>query len=300
MAQTINKHIQIIGIPLDLGQSRRGVDMGPGALRYAGLKEHLQKIGYEVEDIGDLHVPIRERLPSRKPTEYAGEIEQVCQVIYEIGKEALQKEYIPLFLGGDHSIAIGSIGGITDQRSSGVIWIDAHGDFNIPETSPNGNIHGMPVAVLLGYGIESLVHAGRPGPKLRASDIVLVGTRDLDYDEKGLLSESGIKLFTMEYIDEHGIAAVARLVIEQFSHQSSLHISLDMDAIDPMYAPGVGTPAPGGLTYRECHLLMEMLHKTGKVHSMDIVEINPILDNKNQTARNAVEFTASLFGRTIL
>ncbi|HEX3020007.1 MAG TPA: arginase [Chitinispirillaceae bacterium] len=296
----MQKSVQIIGVPLDLGQSRRGVDMGPSAIRYAGLASRLQKLGFAVQDYGNILVPVREHLPQKDSPGYASEIETVCSEIYQIGCEALQKEALPLFLGGDHSIAVGTIAAVTDQSPCGVIWIDGHGDFNLPETSPNGNIHGMPVSILLGYGLQNLIDVGRRGPKLKPDEIVLIGTRDLDYDERNLLKSSGIRIYTMREIDERGIAAVTRESLHLLSHLPSVHVSLDMDALDPIVGPGVGTPAPGGLSYREAHLLMSMVHDSGKLRSMDIVEINPILDNKNMTAKVAVELAASLLGEKIL
>jgi arginase len=197
----MKNQIRIIGAPLDLGQSRRGVDMGPSAIRYAGLSQRLQKLGYDVEDYGNIPVPVREHLPAKESPGFATEIEDVCTHLYEIGSQSIVEGFFPLFLGGDHSIAIGTIGAITHKTPAGVLWIDGHGDFNIPETSPNGNIHGMPVSVLLGYGLQNLVNTGRQGPKLRPDQIVLIGTRDLDYDERNMLKSSGIKIFTMKHID---------------------------------------------------------------------------------------------------
>lgn len=292
--------VQIIGVPLDLGQSRRGVDMGPSAIRYAGLSARLQKLGYRVEDYGNISVPVREHLPEKNSPGYSAEIESVCEQIYKVGCRAIENGAFPLFLGGDHSIAIGTIGAVTDRSPSAVIWIDGHGDFNIPETSPNGNIHGMPVSVLLGYGMQNLINVGRHGPKIQSDQIVLIGTRDLDYDERNMLKTSGIRIYTMREIDERGVAAIMREVLHQFSHLPSIHISLDMDALDPLDAPGVGTPSPGGLNYREAQLIMDMAYDSGKIASMDIVEINPILDNKNMTAKVAVELAASVFGEKIL
>jgi arginase len=296
----MSNQIKIIGVPLDLGQSRRGVDMGPSAIRYAGLSKRLRKLGYTVEDFGNIQVPVREHIPEKEGAGFASEIEYVCSQIYDIGKQAIENGQFPLFLGGDHSIAIGTIGAVTASKPAGIIWVDAHGDFNIPETSPNGNIHGMPVSVLLGYGLQNLVDVGRRGPKIHPNQIVYIGTRDLDFDERNMLKASGIKIFTMREIDERGIGAVVNNALEHLSPFQSIHLSIDMDAIDPLTAPGVGTPAPGGLTYREAHLLMEMLHESQLVHSMDIVEINPILDHKNVTAEVAVELAASLFGETII
>ena len=292
--------VHILGIPLDLGQSRRGVDMGPSAIRYADLAFKISKLGYNVEDWGNVTVPVREHLPRKDAPGYVSEIKDVCNSIYNIGRQIISKNGFPLFLGGDHSLAIGTVAAVTENSPSGVMWIDAHGDFNIPQTSPNGNIHGMPVSILLGYGIEELVDVGRPGRKLYPDQIVLIGTRDLDYDERGMLRESGIRIYTMREIDERGMAAVARDAISCLGHLPSIHISFDMDAIDPFLAPGVGTPSPGGLSYREAHLLMEIVSDTGKVGSMDIVEINPILDHRNDTAEIAVELACSALGQEIL
>ncbi|NLP03550.1 MAG: arginase [Fibrobacter sp.] len=292
--------VHILGIPLDLGQSRRGVDMGPSAIRYADLAFKISKLGYNVEDWGNVTVPVREHLPRKEAPGYVSEIRDVCNSIYNIGKQIISKNGFPLFLGGDHSLAIGTVAAVTENSPSGVMWIDAHGDFNTPQTSPNGNIHGMPVSILLGYGIEELVDVGRPGRKLHPDQIVLIGTRDLDYDERGMLRESGIRIYTMREIDERGIAMVARDAISYLGHLPSIHISFDMDAIDPFLAPGVGTTSPGGLSYREAHLLMEIVSDTGKVGSMDIVEINPILDHRNDTAEIAVELVCSALGQEIL
>ncbi|TAL30339.1 MAG: arginase [Spirochaetes bacterium] len=293
------KKIRIIGIPMDLGQSRRGVDMGPSAMRYACLSDKLSSLGYEVEDIGNIRVDDRDSLHIRGNIEYADPIGRACALTYDAARKAVAEGYIPVFLGGDHSIAIGSVGGVTHDSECGVLWVDAHGDFNVPETSPNGNIHGMPVAVLTGYGIPQLVNLGRPGPKITPRDIVLFGIRDLDYDEKTLLKESGIKIFTMRDIDEKGIAHTAMDALKLLGRHRRLHVSLDMDVLDPADAPGVGTKARGGTTYREAHLLMEILADTNMVGSLDIVEINPILDHRNQTATLAVELAASLFGKRI-
>ncbi|MDR2728456.1 MAG: arginase [Chitinispirillales bacterium] len=292
--------IEIIGIPLDLGQARRGVDMGPSALRYAGLSSKLAALGYYVEDYGNIAVPVREHLPPSSPIEYSPYIEQVCKRAYDTGKAALKNGRIPVFLGGDHSISIGTIGAVTHEQSAGVIWFDGHGDFNLPKTSPNGNIHGMPLSILLGYGIPELVNCGRQGAKLRPNDVVLVGVRDLDYDERGLLKKSGIRIYTMREIDERGIAAVMTEAAERLSRLGRIHVSLDMDVIDPLSAPGVGTPAPGGLTYREAHLAMEILADSRLACSMDIVEINPIIDDRNTTALMAAGLAASFLGKKIL
>ena len=295
------RKVRIIGVPMDLGQMRRGVDMGPSAIRYAGLSARLARLGHTINDAGNIDVPVREHLMQADRDEIVDTIRKTCEQAYAQGREAVSAGEFPLFLGGDHAMAIGTIGGITHEEPAAVIWIDAHGDFNVPETSPNGNIHGMPVAILLGMGLSELVNVGRAGPKVSAQDVVLLGTRDLDYDERDLLKTSGITVKTMREIDEKGIGEVVRGILKTtLKHARRLHISIDMDAIDPRDAPGVGTPAPGGLTYREAHLIMEMLHDTGKVVSMDIVEINPILDQQNQTSRMAVDLAASLLGERIL
>jgi arginase len=296
----LSKKIRIIGVPLDLGQNRRGVDMGPAAIRCAGLREHLIEMGYEVEDSGNIPVPLKENLQPKSAIEFAPEISKICSLVYRAAAVSIEEGYCPIFLGGDHSIAIGSIGGITARERSGVVWIDAHGDYNIPQTSPNGNIHGMPVAVLTGIGLPELVDTGRAGAKVRTTDIVYIGTRNLDYDERSLLKKSGIKIFSMKDIDENGMSSTVRDALGTLNHLEKIHVSLDMDAIDPIFAPGVGTPDTGGLTYREVHLLMELLYESRKVCSMDIVEINPVLDHQNQTAQLAVELAESLFGRSIL
>ncbi len=292
--------IKIIGIPLDLGQSNRGVDMGPSSIRYAGLSTRLKKLGYEVHDTGNLSVPIRDSLDETENGTYLTAIQKVCETLYKEARAAVENGFSPVFLGGDHSIAIGSIGGITHDGPTGVIWIDAHGDANTPESSPSGNIHGMPVSVLLGDGFPGLVNVGRQGPKLAPEDIVMIGIRDLDRAERERLKENGITIYTMRDIDERGMARVANEALEKLSHRERLHVSLDLDALEPHEAPGVGTPSNGGLTYREAMLLMEIIADSDRFSSLDLVEINPILDTRNQTSRIAVELAASLFGKSIL
>ena len=289
--------VRIIGVPVDLGQTKRGVDMGPGAIRYAGLSKRLGMLNYAVSDQGNIRVPVRESI---KAGMIFQELCTACESAYTLGREAVQEGLIPLFLGGDHSISIGSVGGVTHDKPAGVIWIDSHGDFNTPESSNSGNIHGMALAVLAGYGVPELVNIGRPGAKLKPEDIVLISIRDLDEDEGQLLKKTGIKVFTMRDIDEHGMSTIASRALEHLGHMSRLHISIDMDSIDPSEAPGVGTPVPGGLTYREAHLLMEILADSGKCTSIDIVEINPLEDKNNRTANVAVELAVSLLGKRIL
>ncbi|MCP3940975.1 MAG: arginase [Desulfobacteraceae bacterium] len=296
------KQISIIGVPMDFGQHLRGVDMGPAALRYTGLISRLRQLGHLVVDKGDVSIPIRDEdgpVPLSED-KYLNEITQICQAVYDAGREAIQERHFPLFLGGDHSIAVGTVAAVSGDEPMGLVWIDAHGDFNTPETSPSGNIHGMPLAALIGEGHSSLVNVGRPGAKIDPENVVLIGQRDLDPAEKIRLKKSGITIFTMRDIDEQGISSVANKAIMKFAHLRRIHLTLDMDSLDPVEAPGVGTPVPGGISYREAHLLMEILADSGKVTSMDLVEVNPILDVANKTANLAVELTLSALGKSIL
>lgn len=294
------KPIRIIGVPIDLGQSQRGVDMGPSALRYAGLSSALKALNYPLHDSGNIFVPVRDTLTEDAGGDFLPSIQQVCQSVYESAQQAVTAGEIPLFLGGDHSLAIGTIGGITSREPAGVIWIDAHGDANRPQTSPSGNVHGMPLASLLGEGFPELVNVGRPGAKLEGRDVVMIGIRELDAGERDWLRHSGIRVYTMRELDERGMSAVIREALVCLEHRHRIHVSLDMDSLDPTQAPGVGTPSIGGLGYREAQLLMEIIADSGKLCSADIVEINPILDHENRTARMAVELLASLFGKSIL
>jgi arginase len=293
----MDKKIRIIGVPMDLGQSNRGVDMGPGAVRYAGLKSKLGELGYEIIDTGNIEVPVRESLDKES---LIPEIIRICEAVYRSGRDAVNEECIPIFLGGDHSIAIGSIGGISDKTETGLLWIDAHGDYNTPKTSVTGNIHGMALAVLTGEGIPELVNLGRKGPKISPENTVIIGVRNLEKEERRILVENGIKIFTMRDIDEHGVHAVMKEALEQLGKLPQIHVSLDADCLDPFTAPGVGTPVSGGLTIREAHLIMETVADTGLLSSMDIVEVNPLLDHANQTARIAVDLAVSLFGKRII
>jgi len=294
------KKVRIIGVPVDLGQEQRGVDLGPGALRYAGLSSRLTDLGYEVEDMGNLQVPVRDVLDGEREVHYLPSIRKVCEAVYQAGRDAIDDGVLPIFMGGDHSLAIGSIGGVTHDEPAGVVWIDAHGDFNTPGTSPTGNIHGMAVAALLGDGFEELVQVGRHGAKLKAADIVMIGLRELDPQEKVRLRESGVAVYTMRDVDELGMGCVAREALGKLSHLSRIHVSLDLDGLDPIEVPGVGTTSPGGLTYREAQLLMEIIADSRQLCSLDLVEINPILDQRNRTAKIAVELAASVFGATII
>lgn len=292
--------IRIIGVPIDLGQSKRGVDMGPAAVRYAGLTAHLASLGHTVNDFGNIAVPIRETVADEALRHYLPSICDSCRAVYQAGRLAREQGEIPLFIGGDHTLAIGSIGGVTQVEPAGLIWIDAHADFNTPQTTLTGNIHGMTLAVLLGDGYPELVDIGRPGPKLLPEDVVMIGIRELDPEERTRLRESGIAVYTMRDIDERGIGSITREALERLEHQDRLHVSLDMDSLDPLAGPGVGTTSPGGFSYREAQLLMEIIADSQRCSSLDIVEINPILDHHNQTARLAVELASSLFGKRIM
>lgn len=296
----MSRDIRIIGVPVDLGQSKRGVDMGPAALRYAGLADALTALGHRVTDLGNLAVPLRETVAGEAAARYLPSIARVCRETYAAARLAIESGATPLFLGGDHSLAIGSIGGVTAVRPCGLLWFDAHADFNIPQTSLTGNVHGMTLAALLGEGYPELVDVGRPGPKLRPDDVVLVGIRELDPGERERLKGSGVMVYTMRDIDERGIGAVVREALQRLEHCHGVHVSLDLDCLDAQAGPGVGTPSPGGLSWREAQLAMELIADCDCCGSLDIVEINPILDRHNRTAQLAVELAASLFGKRIL
>ncbi|MFK7959715.1 MAG: arginase [Phycisphaerales bacterium] len=294
------RSIRLFGVPMDLGQETRGVDLGPGAIRYAGLRRRLRRLGHTVEDFGNIEVPVRDQVDPDERANYIPEIARVCQRMADAAIKACNEGTTPVFLGGDHSIAIGSVSGVAQAGRTGVIWVDAHGDYNTPETSPTGNVHGMPVAVLCGDGPEELVNVGGPGPKLRPEDIVQIGIRDLDDAERERLRDSGITVFTMRDVDQRGIGAVTRDALERLSHLDRLHVSFDLDSLEPREAPGVGTPVHGGLSYREAHFLCEIVADTDRLTSFDLVEVNPILDERNKTASAAVEMAESIFGASIL
>lgn len=291
----------IFGVPMDLGQRRRGVDMGPSAIRYAGLQDRLSKIGWQVCDSGNISVPVVEQIdhdPGDGLAHNATAIGDVCRDLHGQVRAALANSDRVITLGGDHSIALGTISAALMQAPRvGVLWIDAHGDFNTPETTPSGNVHGMVVSALMGRCPPALTVGG---VRLLPNQIVQIGIRDLDAEEKIALAGSGIKVFTMRDVDENGMAMVVHAALNALGNVDAIHISFDMDSLDPKIAPGVGTPVPGGLTYREAHLLLEMLADDGRVRSLDLVEVNPILDERNATAQVAVELAASLFGSRIL
>ncbi|EIT87357.1 arginase [Fictibacillus macauensis ZFHKF-1] len=301
----MKKEITIIGVPMDLGQTRRGVDMGPSAIRYAGIVERLEDIQHEVQDFGDIHIGRPDGFQAQDPTHNLKNLKEVAEASEKLAdavSSVIAKERFPLVLGGDHSIAIGSLAGIAKHYSNlGVIWYDAHGDLNTAETSPSGNIHGMPLAASLGIGHESLTSIGGYMPKVKPENIVIIGARSLDEGERELIKEKGIKVYTMHEIDRVGMTAVMEETIAYLKDKTDgVHLSLDLDGLDPMDAPGVGTPVLGGISYRESHLAMEMLAESQMITSAEFVEVNPILDERNKTATVAVALMGSLFGEKLL
>ncbi|HEY8908901.1 MAG TPA: arginase [Desulfosporosinus sp.] len=297
-----NNIIRIIGVPIDLGSGRRGVDMGPSAIRNAGLNERLQRLGWEVEDFGNIDVPIPEtRAIKDKRLKYLPEIVQVNEQLQLMVSEAMKDGVIPLILGGDHSLGIGSLAGMaSDGRCFGLIWFDTHGDYNSLDTTDSGNIHGMPLAVANGIGARELTSIGGLQKKIREENTVIIGAREIDIQERKMLHQSKITVFTMRDIDQLGMKEVISRGIKIASQGTDgIHVSFDLDVIDPEEAPGVGTPVVGGITYREAHLAMELLADSGRVLSMDMVEVNPILDNQNKTAELAVGLVCSAFGKQI-
>ncbi len=292
---------------MDLGQSRRGVDMGPSALRGAGLQSSIKKLGLQVEDIGNLSVKQPEEMPvGEKRAKYLQEIAETCADVAAAAEKSLGEGFLPLVLGGDHSIAAGVAAGVAnffrkDKKQIGYLWLDAHGDMNTPESSPSGNVHGMPLAAIMGYGAPELVDLLGFKPKAEPSNIVIVGARDLDAQERKIVKKSGIHVFTMRDIDERGMREVMSDALKHaMDDTAGIAVSLDMDFVDPADAPGVGTPVRGGVTYREAHLAMEMIADTESMVSLEVVEINPILDEHNRTALLGVELVLSGLGQKIL
>lgn len=298
-----NNEIAMVGVPMDLGADRRGVDMGPSAIRYASVKEKLAGLGYRVKDLGNLVVPTPESMDAgENKLKYMREITAVSRELAETTDQVVQSGCFPLILGGDHSIAIGSVAGVArHHKRMGVIWFDAHGDLNTSKTSPSGNIHGMPLAISLGWGHPDLVNIGGVSPKLRPEDVVIIGARQLDEGERTLIREQGIHVFTMHDIDRMGMGPVMEEALQIVTDGTDgVHLSLDLDSLDPVDAPGVGTPVAGGITYRESHLAMEILAETGVLTSAEFVEVNPILDHGNRTAKAAVALIGSVFGEKVL
>ncbi|MGM0590593.1 MAG: arginase [Halobacteriota archaeon] len=302
----MSRPVRIIGAPTDYGSNRRGVDMGPSAIRYADLASALADAGVDSEDAGDLVVARAEECdpeatpPRRGRAKFLWETRDVSLRLADSVADTLDAETTPLVLGGDHSVAIGSVSGSARNASIGVLWFDAHGDFNTPETSPTGNIHGMPLAAVLGRG-SFASHAWATVPGLREENVALVGLRDLDPDEKQAIRESGVTAFTMSDIDEEGIVDVVEAALDVATDGvDGVHVSVDLDWLDPMEAPGVGTPVRGGASYREAHAALELVASSGMLRSFEMVEVNPILDEHNRTAELAVELCASAFGKRIL
>jgi arginase len=299
--------IGIVGVPLDLGGGRRGVDMGPSAVRIAGISDRLAALGHEVRDLGDLETPLQETTPPGDPRQrYLAEIARVCQALHDRSRDVLVDGGIPIVLGGDHSLGAGSVAASAsfarrDGRPLGLIWIDAHGDMNTPETTLSGNVHGMPLAALLGAAPAALADIGGFAPKVLPAHTALIGVRNLDEREKAAVRGSGVLVFTLKDIDRLGMAAVTeRALAHATAGTVGVHVSFDLDVCDPAIAPGVGTPVKGGLDYREAHLFMEMVADSGRLIALDLVEVNPVLDLQNATAVLAAELAASAFGMGIL
>ncbi len=295
--------LSIIGMPMDLGQTRRGVDMGPSAIRYAGIVERLKPLFDEVHDLGDIPIGRPEVVVDKESNlRNLDLVAEKSALLADKVDNAVQSGAFPLVLGGDHSIAIGTLAGVSKHyKNLGVIWYDAHGDLNTAETSPSGNIHGMPLAVSIGLGHHLLTDIGGYGPKVKPENVVIIGARALDDGEKDLIKEIGIKVYTMHEIDRMGMAKVMEETIAYLKDKTDgVHLSLDLDGLDPNDAPGVGTPVIGGISYRESHLAMEMLEESKIITSAEFVEVNPILDEKNKTAKVAVELMGSLFGEKLL
>jgi arginase len=301
------RKIRVIGVPLDLGQSRRGVDMGPSAVRVAGLEARLEALGHVVEDAGNVAVAIPEqKKEGHARAKYLKEITATCTKHAELVLKTLELGKIPIVLGGDHSVAAGTVSGVAEfyrkqNQRIGLIWIDAHADINTPDSSPSGNVHGMPLAAIMGLGPPELANIFNFHPKVNPENCVLVGVRDVDTIEKENIRKAGVEVFTMRDIDERGMRAVMEEALRMAGRGTAgYHVSLDMDWIDPEDAPGVGTPVWGGATYREAHLAMEIIADHGRMLSFEIVEVNPVIDEHNQTADLAVELTLSAFGKKIL
>jgi arginase len=307
MPRPYPEDIHVIGVPLDLGAGRRGVDMGPSAVRIAGVSERLERLGYRVADTGDVPVPIPESAdPGDPKAHYLPQIAEVATALADRVTTAMRAGAIPLVLGGDHSLSIGSIAGAArwareNDADLGLLWFDAHADMNTPETTPSGNIHGMPLAASLGYGDPALTEIAGFSPKVRWDRTVLIGARDVDRGERALIREAGIRTFTMREIDEDGIVPVLEEALAIVSEGTAgFLVSWDMDFVDPNFAPGVGTAVKGGVDYREGHLALEIVSDTDGMIAMDLVETNPILDEHNRTGRLGMELILSAFGKTIL
>jgi arginase len=296
------RRVAIIGAELDLGAGRRGVDMGPSAIRYAGLGERLRAIGIDAQDWGNVYADIRETTDAGDPSaRFLTQIRETAERIAEQVRTASGNGFTPLVLGGDHSVALGTIGGLASLHGPGaVLWFDAHGDLNTPSTTPSGNVHGMPLAAALGLAGAGFESNSWPLPALEPSRVVLIGARSIDPGEKEAINELGVAAYTMSDIDRRGVEPVLREALERVDGAPFVHVSVDLDLVDPDVAPGVGSPARGGFSYREAHLAMELVAESGLLTSLELVEVNPILDHENETARLAVELAASALGARIL
>jgi arginase len=294
--------IDVIGVPMDFGQGRRGVDMGPSAIRYAGLRESIESLGRAIHEIGNLPVPIPELCRSDAEPNLRNIdciVPVACDLMARVS-EIIAEGHFPIILGGDHSLSLGSIKGAARHKKLGVLWVDAHADFNTPQTTPSGNLHGMPLAALTGRGDPRMTGLGGETVSIRPERIAIVGARDIDPGERDNLREAGVRVFSMHEVDSYGIHTVMQQALDIVSSGADgIYLSFDMDSLDPLYAPGVGTPVQGGLTYREAHLVCEVLAETGKLAGMDFVEVNPILDDRNKTAKLAVELILSALGKRI-
>jgi len=295
------REIAVIGAALDLGQGRRGVDMGPSAIRYAGLEERLTSLGFVVRDHGNVETAVPEATALQdERARFLPEIKRTCERIAAKVVEAVDRGTTPLVLGGDHSVALGTLGGLASSYGAGgVLWIDAHSDINTPETSPSGNVHGMALGAALGLGGDAFASDSWPLPAVDPKRVALVGVRQLDDGERQLLRDAGVRVFTMSEIDRIGVERAMHEALDRVAGPNFVHVSLDLDALDPEIAPGVGTPVRGGLTYREAHLALELVAESGLPGSLEVVEVNPILDRENTTALTAVELVASALGKTI-
>ncbi|MDA3098703.1 arginase [Staphylococcus pseudintermedius] len=301
----MNKIIELIGAPTTFGQKKLGVNLGPDAIRYAGVLPRLKRIGHEVIDTGNVDVPpvdIEKFMSQQEGLQNYEEILAFSKSLKEKVSDSIRQQHFPVILGGDHSLAIGSISGVAEHYDHlGVIWYDAHGDLNVPEESPSGNMHGMPLRILAGEGDEKLVQLGGFAPKVKPENIVLIGMRDLDFGEREYIKKHQTRTYTMADIDERGIRSVIEESIAYLKDKTDgVHLSLDVDALDPNETPGTGTKVSGGLTYRESHYALELLNQSGMITSMDIVEVNPLLDVENHTAEQAVALLGSFFGETLL
>jgi arginase len=293
--------VAVIGAPLDLGQDRRGVDMGPSAIRYAGLDRRIAGLGLECFDWGNVQTPVAEAIAEGdEELRFLEQIKATCVEVARLTRRAVDEACVPLVLGGDHSVALGTLAGLRRDEPGGVLWVDAHGDLNTPETSITGNVHGMVLAAALGLGGSAFDHEAWTLPAVAPARVALLGVRSLDESERTVLRELGAAVFTMSDLDRLGVEKAMHEALEHVAGPGFVHVSLDMDVVDPAHAPGVGTPVRGGLTYREAHLAMELVAESGLAGSFDVVEVNPILDRENETARLAVELVASALGARIL